>query len=81
MVKALPAAVGKSEQFMHRIVEITADPGGGQPRRLGFQIEQLADLPDNGFRHMLCVEAVAFDPVPLPAGESWYGRQSLVALN
>ncbi|MNF65648.1 hypothetical protein D3C84_474150 [compost metagenome] len=44
MVKTLPAAVGKSEQFMQRIVEITADPGGGQPRRLGFQIEQLADL-------------------------------------
>lgn len=41
----------------------------------------LADLPDDGFRRMLCVEAAAVrTPVCLPAGESWWGRQTLVAL-
>ncbi|MCY1392407.1 hypothetical protein D9M71_72780 [compost metagenome] len=45
MVKALPAAVGHFQQFMHRIVEVAADAGAGQPGRLGFQVEHLADLP------------------------------------
>lgn len=41
----------------------------------------LADLPDDGFRHMLCVEAAAArEPVRVPAGETWWGRQTLVAL-
>ncbi|WP_345792062.1 D-hexose-6-phosphate mutarotase [Thauera sp. JM12B12] len=41
----------------------------------------IADLPDDGFRRMLCIEAaVARQPVRLPAGESWWGRQTLVAL-
>lgn len=41
----------------------------------------LPDLPANGFRHMLCVEAAAAHrPVRLDAGESWWGRQTLVAL-
>lgn len=44
MVKALQAAVGNPEQFMHGIIEVTADTGPGQARRLGLQIEQLADL-------------------------------------
>jgi len=30
---------------------------------------------------MLCVEAaIARQPVTLPAGEEWYGRQTLVAV-
>lgn len=41
----------------------------------------LADMPADGWRHMLCVEAaVARQPVSLPAGEEWYGRQTLVAV-
>ena len=41
----------------------------------------LADLPDDAFRHMLCVEAAAAQqPVRLAPGESWWGRQTLVAL-
>jgi len=41
----------------------------------------LADMPTDGWRHMLCVEAaIARQPVILPAGEEWYGRQTLVAV-
>lgn len=46
--------------------------------------ELCAELPDmsaDGWRHMLCVEAaVTRNPVSLPAGEEWYGRQTLVAV-
>lgn len=40
----------------------------------------LADMPRNGFRHMLCVEAAATEPVTIAPGEDWWGRQTLVAL-
>jgi glucose-6-phosphate 1-epimerase len=41
----------------------------------------IADLPDDGFRRMLCVEAAAArEAVRLPVGEAWWGRQTLVAL-
>lgn len=41
----------------------------------------LADLPDDGWRHLLCVEAaVAAAPLEVPAGEEWYGRQTLVVV-
>ncbi|ATE59846.1 D-hexose-6-phosphate mutarotase [Thauera sinica] len=41
----------------------------------------LADMPDRGFRHMLCVEAAAVHaPIELEAGLNWWGRQTLVAL-
>ena len=41
----------------------------------------LPDMPADGWRHMLCVEAaIAREPVTLPAGEEWYGRQTLVAV-
>lgn len=41
----------------------------------------LADMPADGWRQMLCVEAaIARQPVSLPAGEEWYGRQTLVAV-
>ena len=40
----------------------------------------LTDMPADGWRHMLCVEAVAEQPVVVPAGEEWYGRQTLVAV-
>lgn len=41
----------------------------------------MGDLPDDAWRHMLCVEAaVADETVMLPAGEEWYGRQTLVAV-
>lgn len=41
----------------------------------------IADLPDDGFRRMLCIEAAAArQPVRVQPGESWWGRQTLVAL-
>jgi len=41
---------------------------------------ELKDMPANGWRHMLCVEAAATRPITLPAGEEWYGRQTLVVV-
>ncbi len=41
----------------------------------------LADLPNDAFRHLLCVEAAAAQhPLRLAPGDSWWGRQTLVAL-
>jgi glucose-6-phosphate 1-epimerase len=38
----------------------------------------LPDMPDDGYRRMLCIEAAAIDkPVTLGKGESWSGRQVL----
>lgn len=46
-----------------------------------WETKQLPDLPANGFRRMLCVEAAVIGrPVLLEPGEAWWGRQSLVAL-
>ena len=40
-----------------------------------------ADMPEGGWRHMLCVEAaVVGQPVDLAPGENWHGRQTLVCL-
>ena len=42
---------------------------------------QLADMPADGFRRMLCVEAAAVrEPIELAPGANWWGRQSLVAM-
>lgn len=42
---------------------------------------QSPDMVSSDFRHMLCIEAaVARQPVGLAAGESWYGRQTLVVV-
>lgn len=42
---------------------------------------ELPDMPANGFRHMLCVEAAAArHKIELDAGEEWSGRQTLIAL-
>lgn len=42
---------------------------------------KLADLPDEGWRHMLCVEAARIDdPVPLASGAAWQGWQQLSVL-
>ena len=42
---------------------------------------ELPDMPANGFRHMLCVEAAAArHRIEIDAGEHWVGRQSLIAL-
>lgn len=41
----------------------------------------LADMPKDGFRRMLCVEAAAVArPIIVAPGEFWVGRQTLVAL-
>lgn len=41
---------------------------------------EMKDMPANGWRHMVCIEAAATRPVTLPAGEEWYGRQTLVVV-
>ena len=39
---------------------------------------RLADMPDDGYRHMVCVEAAEIDtPVRLEPGASWSGAQQL----
>ena len=41
----------------------------------------MADMTPDGWRHMLCIEAAAArEPVNLPAGEEWYGRQTLLVV-
>ena len=43
---------------------------------------RLTDMPDDGWRHMLCVEAAqVYTPITLPAGERWAGWQLLQVLN
>lgn len=43
--------------------------------------ERLADMPDDGWRHMLCVEAASIDaPVALAPGGQWEGWQELRVL-
>jgi len=42
---------------------------------------KLIDMPADGWRHMLCVEAAAVrNPVTVAAGEEWCGRQTLLAV-
>lgn len=43
-------------------------------------IAGFADMAPLDFKRMLCVEAVAYRPVAVAAGEDWCGRQTLVAL-
>lgn len=41
----------------------------------------IGDLPADGWQHMLCVESgVIEQALTLPAGETWWGRQSLLDL-
>lgn len=45
------------------------------------QCATIADMPVDGWRHMLCVEAAVVEaPALVPPGEEWYGRQTLVAV-
>lgn len=41
---------------------------------------ELNDMPPDGWRHMLCIEAAATRPIRVAVGEEWYGRQTLVAV-
>ena len=44
--------------------------------------QRLADMPDDGWRHMLCVEAAqVYAPITLPAGGRWAGWQRLQVQN
>lgn len=44
--------------------------------------KRLADMPDDGWRQMLCVEAAqVYEPITLPAGGRWAGWQRLQVLN
>lgn len=50
------------------------NPGAGQ-------CAQLADMPANGYRGMLCIEPAQIDtPVPLAPGAAWSGWQTLSVL-
>jgi glucose-6-phosphate 1-epimerase len=66
----------------HRSLDIRAD---GFPDAVVWNPWQaksarLPDMPDEGFRHMLCVEAaVVGKPIALGGGDHWIGRQTLVA--
>ena len=43
---------------------------------------RLADMPDDGWRHMLCVEAAqVFEPIQVPVGGHWAGWQQLHVLD
>jgi glucose-6-phosphate 1-epimerase len=43
---------------------------------------RLADMPDDGWLQMLCVEAAqVYEPITLPAGGHWAGWQRLQVLN
>ena len=44
--------------------------------------QRLADMPNDGWRQMLCVEAAqVYEPITLPAGGRWAGWQRLQVLN
>ncbi len=44
--------------------------------------QSLADMPEDGWRHMLCVEAAqVYEPITLPAGGRWEGWQQLTVTN
>lgn len=44
--------------------------------------QRLADMPDGGWRQMLCIEAAqVYEPITLPAGGRWAGWQRLQVLN
>ena len=44
--------------------------------------KRLADMPEDGWRHMLCVEAAqVYTPIALPAGGRWSGWQRLQVRN
>jgi glucose-6-phosphate 1-epimerase len=44
--------------------------------------KRLADMPEDGWRQMLCVEAAqVYEPITLPAGGRWEGWQRLQVLN
>lgn len=44
--------------------------------------QSLADMSEDGWRHMLCVEAAqVYEPITLPAGERWEGWQQLTVTN
>ncbi|ALK89786.1 D-hexose-6-phosphate mutarotase [Limnohabitans sp. 63ED37-2] len=44
--------------------------------------KRLADMPDEGWRHMLCIEAAqVYTPINLPAGGRWAGWQRLQVRN
>ena len=48
----------------------------------GDRCAALADMPDNDYHQMLCVEAACINrPIRLEPGEEWAGRQTLTLLD
>lgn len=85
---------GEIDRIYTRVNDLLLRDG---PRRLGIEAEAmpeaviwnpgpdkcaaLADMPGDGWQHMLCIEAARIlEPVTLGPDESWSGRQSLTLL-
>ncbi len=69
-----PAGALQIEQSATCSETVVWNPGAGLSA-------QLTDLPDDGHRHMLCVEAARIDePVTLASGAAWQGWQQLTVL-
>lgn len=66
------------------VTQLTITQGGGFDQCVVWNpgptlCAQLADMPADGHRHMLCVEAACVDtPAVLPPGGTWQGGQRLV---
>jgi len=64
---ASPLRIEQSAEWAHTVVW---NPGPALS-------VSMPDLPDDGYRHMLCIEAAqVFDPVTLPSGAAWQGSQT-----
>ena len=75
----------KAPQVLHNGKQSLAIQGQGFPDVVVWNpwVDRCAGLKDmsaNGWRLMLCVEAAATQPITLPAGEEWYGRQTLATI-
>lgn len=74
LVDVAPRGVLQIEQSTSCTETVVWNPGAVLSARL-------ADMPDDGYRHMLCVEAAKIDAaVLLAAGAEWQGWQQLTAL-
>jgi glucose-6-phosphate 1-epimerase len=62
------------EQDMDWAHTVVWNPGAGK-------CTQLKDMPEDGWQHMLCVEAAqVYEPVTIAPGDFWQGAQRLRVL-
>ena len=73
------AEMRRARCFGSDLVPWIFDIHAGLPHRFQ-RSAQMADMPPDGYRQMLCVEAAAVDPpVTLAAGAAWTGIQAITA--